>query len=70
MLKQEATVNSRERLNTADKNNDGQIDNSDKTTIGYGYPKYTVGWSNLVTYGNFEFSFLITVSRATISSIP
>jgi hypothetical protein len=41
-----------------DKNEDGQIDNSDRTTIGNGYPNYTVGWTNLLTYQNFEFSFL------------
>ncbi len=42
-----------------DLNNDGQIDNLDRTTIGNGYPKYTIGWTNLLTYNNFEFSFLI-----------
>ncbi len=42
-----------------DKNEDGQIDNLDRTTIGNGYPKYTIGWTNLLTYNNFELSFLI-----------
>ncbi len=42
-----------------DKNTDGQIDNLDRTTIGNGYPKYTIGWTNLFTYNNFELSFLI-----------
>jgi TonB-dependent starch-binding outer membrane protein SusC len=46
----------------ADLNNDGVVDGKDKTTIGYGYPKFTFGWSNMVTYGGFEFSFLITGS--------
>ena len=42
-----------------DKDNDGDIDNNDRTTIGNGYPKYTIGWTNLFTYSNFELSFLI-----------
>jgi TonB-dependent starch-binding outer membrane protein SusC len=42
-----------------DVNKDGQIDNLDRTTIGNGYPKYTIGWTNLFTYNNFELSFLI-----------
>lgn len=41
---------------------DGQVDGYDKTTIGYGYPKFTAGWTNLITYSNFELSFLITAS--------
>ncbi len=46
----------------ADINNDGKVDATDKTTIGYGYPKFTAGWTNLVTYNNFELSFLVTAS--------
>ena len=46
----------------ADINNDGKVNGNDKTTIGYGYPKFTAGWTNLVTYNNFELSFLITAS--------
>jgi len=42
-----------------DKDNDGDVDNNDRTTIGNGYPKYTIGWTNLFTYSNFELSFLI-----------
>ena len=42
-----------------DKNEDGQVDNLDRTNIGNGYPKFTVGWTNLLTYNNFELSFLI-----------
>lgn len=42
-----------------DKDGDYDIDNNDRTTIGNGYPKYTVGWTNLFTYSNFELSFLI-----------
>ena len=41
---------------------DGKVDEQDKTTIGHGYPKFTVGWTNLITYKNFELSFLITGS--------
>jgi len=46
----------------ADLNNDGFVDSKDKTTIGYGYPKFTFGWTNLFTYDKFELSFLITGS--------
>jgi len=46
----------------ADLNNDGFVDGKDKTTIGYGYPKFTFGWTNLFTYNNVELSFLITGS--------
>jgi hypothetical protein len=42
-----------------DKNEDGQVDNLDRTNIGNGYPKFTIGWTNLLTYNNFELSFLI-----------
>jgi hypothetical protein len=45
-----------------DLNKDGKVDASDKTTIGYGYPKFTAGWTNMFTYNNFELSFLITAS--------
>ncbi len=45
-----------------DRDKDGDVDANDKTTIGYGYPKFTAGWTNLVTYSNFELSFLITAS--------
>ncbi|NMC37973.1 MAG: TonB-dependent receptor [Bacteroidales bacterium] len=41
---------------------DGQVDGFDKTTIGYGYPDFTIGWTNIFTYKNLEFSFLITGS--------
>ena len=41
---------------------DGRVDGFDKTTIGYGYPDFTFGWTNLFTYNNFELSFLITGS--------
>jgi len=38
------------------------VNEQDKTTIGYGYPDFTIGWTNLLTYDNFELSFLITGS--------
>lgn len=41
---------------------DGQVDGFDKTTIGYGYPDFTFGWTNIFTYKNLELSFLITGS--------
>jgi TonB-dependent starch-binding outer membrane protein SusC len=46
----------------ADLNNDGLVDEKDKTIIGHGYPKFTYGFTNLFTYDNFELSFLITGS--------
>jgi TonB-linked SusC/RagA family outer membrane protein len=46
----------------ADLNGDKVVDGKDKTTIGYGYPDFTFGWTNLFTYNNFELSFLITGS--------
>ena len=33
-----------------------------KQHIGYGYPDFTFGWTNLFTYNNFELSFLVTGS--------
>ena len=41
---------------------DGQVDGFDKTTIGYGYPDFTFGWTNMFSYKNFELSFLINGS--------
>lgn len=41
---------------------DGVVNDLDKVTIGHGYPKFTYGWSNMVTYSNFDLSFLITGS--------
>lgn len=39
---------------------DGVVNDLDKTTIGYGYPDFILGWTNLITYSNFELSFLVT----------
>ena len=41
---------------------DGQVDSFDRTTIGYGYPDFTVGWTNMFTYKGLELSFLINGS--------
>jgi TonB-linked SusC/RagA family outer membrane protein len=46
-----------------DKDNDGDVDSDDRTTIGNGYPKYTWGWTNLLNYKNIELSFLIIGSH-------
>jgi TonB-linked SusC/RagA family outer membrane protein len=42
-----------------DLNNDGVIDAKDKTTIGHGYPKFTWGWTNQISYKGFALSFLV-----------
>ncbi len=41
-----------------DVNKDGVVDNDDRTIIGNGYPKFTYGWSNRLTYRNFDLSML------------
>ncbi len=41
---------------------DGKVDGFDRTTIGYGYPDFTIGWTNIFTYKNLELSFLINGS--------
>jgi len=41
-----------------DLNNDGVVDDDDRTIIGSGYPKFTYGWSNRLTYRNFDLSML------------
>lgn len=41
-----------------DLNNDGVVDDDDRTIIGNGYPKFTYGWSNRLTYRNFDLSML------------
>jgi TonB-linked SusC/RagA family outer membrane protein len=42
-----------------DKDNDGDVDSDDRTTIGHAFPKYQWGWTNLLTYKGVELSFLI-----------
>jgi TonB-linked SusC/RagA family outer membrane protein len=42
---------------------DGQVDEYDKTIIGHGYPKFTWGFTNLITYKGIELSFLIIGSQ-------
>jgi hypothetical protein len=39
---------------------DGVVNELDKTTIGYGYPDFTIGWTNMFSFKNFELSFLVT----------
>jgi TonB-linked SusC/RagA family outer membrane protein len=41
-----------------DLNQDGLINNDDRTTIGNGYPKFTWGWTNQFTYKGFDLSFM------------
>lgn len=41
-----------------DLDNDGDIDNDDRTTIGNGYPKFTWGWTNQFSYKGFDLSFM------------
>ena len=41
-----------------DLDQDGDIDNDDRTTIGNGYPKFTWGWTNQFSYKNFDLSFM------------
>lgn len=38
----------------ADVNGDGTITSDDRTILGNPYPDYTLGWSNTLTYGNFD----------------
>jgi TonB-linked SusC/RagA family outer membrane protein len=42
---------------------DGQVDEQDKTVIGHGYPKFTWGFTNMLTYKGFELSFLVIGSQ-------
>jgi TonB-linked SusC/RagA family outer membrane protein len=43
----------------ADINQDGKIDMNDTTVIGNSMPKFIFGWSNQITYKNFNLTFLI-----------
>jgi TonB-linked SusC/RagA family outer membrane protein len=42
---------------------DGKIDNNDRTTIGYAFPKFTWGFTNRFMYKGVELSFLIIGSH-------
>jgi len=42
-----------------DRNNDGKITSADLTVIGHALPKFIFGWTNTVTYKNFDLNFLI-----------
>ena len=38
---------------------DGDVDIDDRTIIGNGYPDYTIGWTNTLSYKNFSLNFLL-----------
>ncbi len=38
---------------------DGDVDIDDRTVIGNGYPDFTIGWTNTVTWKNFSMNFLL-----------
>lgn len=42
-----------------DNNNDGMINSQDLKVIGNAIPKYVFGWTNQVSYKNFDLTFLI-----------
>ena len=46
-------------LKFKDVNNDGIIDEKDKTNIGSPLPKFTFGWNNTFTYKNFDLNIFI-----------
>lgn len=41
-----------------DLNDDGLINNDDRTKIGNGYPQFTWGWTNQFTFKGFDLSFM------------
>ena len=49
-------------LKFSDINNDGIIDENDKTNIGSPLPKFTFGWTNTFNYKNFDLSIFINGS--------
>ena len=49
-------------LKFKDVNNDGKIDENDKTNIGSPLPKYTFGWNNSFTYKGFDLNIFINGS--------
>ncbi len=46
----------------ADLNRDGIINDSDKTTVGNPYPKFTIGWSISLEYKGFDFTTYLYAS--------
>jgi TonB-linked SusC/RagA family outer membrane protein len=42
-----------------DTDGDGDVDEDDRVIIGNGYPDFTWGWSNNLTWKNFDLSFLL-----------
>lgn len=45
-----------------DLNNDGVIDENDRTNLGSPFPKFTFGWTNTFRYKNFDLSIFINGS--------
>jgi TonB-linked SusC/RagA family outer membrane protein len=45
-------------IHIRDVDDDGDVDLDDRVIIGNGYPNFTWGWSNLLTFKNLELSFL------------
>jgi len=43
-----------------DVNGDNAITADDRTIIGHGYPKWSMGWSNSLSYKNFDMNILFT----------
>jgi len=50
-------------LHWDDPNKDGIIDVNDIVKIGHSLPKYTFGWNNRFSYGNFDLAVFITGSE-------
>jgi len=46
-----------------DPNKDGKIDVNDIVKIGHSLPKFTLGWNNRFSYGNFDLAVFITGSE-------
>lgn len=46
-----------------DVNNDGIIDKKDLKVIGNSFPKFIFGWTNRLSYNNFDLTFLIQGSK-------
>ena len=56
-------VNYREIRNITDVNHDGAIDENDLKVIGNAFPDFIFGWTNRLSYKNFELTFLIQGSE-------
>ena len=51
------------RIRYADINDDGIIDDADRTYIGNPHPDFTIGLNSNFNYGNFNFSFFVYASK-------